>query len=205
MSTISTTLLSWPRRCYSGAWLSISDRCICACPMASARFISSWSAPREYAGDVLRLCHPATVQSVRGPSSASVRHESACWTKQLAGALMWVPVLFVFGIAISVCLYKWLGADEGMGQNVPSPHTGSWMGRLSTESPAGSRERIFARWTVERAVEARMRADMSRNARAALTISAVAIVDHSYRYFLDPGSGVLRRLPTAIQTRDSRP
>jgi putative membrane protein len=37
---------------------------------------------------------------------------SALTDQQLAGALMWVPVLFVFLAAFSVLAYKWLGEDE---------------------------------------------------------------------------------------------
>jgi putative membrane protein len=58
--------------------------------------------------------------------------------QQLAGALMWVPVLFVFGIAIAVCLYKWLGADEGMGQDMPIPAYRLLDGSLSTDVRHGT-------------------------------------------------------------------
>src|SRR5579884_1466069 len=36
----------------------------------------------------------------------------ALMDQQLAGALMWVPVLFVFAIAFCICLYKWLGDEQ---------------------------------------------------------------------------------------------
>lgn len=36
----------------------------------------------------------------------------ALMDQQLAGALMWVPVLFVFATAFAICLYKWLGEQE---------------------------------------------------------------------------------------------
>ncbi len=36
----------------------------------------------------------------------------ALMDQQLAGALMWVPVLFVFAGAFAVCLYRWLGEEE---------------------------------------------------------------------------------------------
>ncbi|MGI8968091.1 MAG: cytochrome c oxidase assembly protein [Chloroflexota bacterium] len=34
--------------------------------------------------------------------------------QQYAGAIMWVPVLFLFGVAFSVCMFKWLGQDEAL-------------------------------------------------------------------------------------------
>jgi len=32
--------------------------------------------------------------------------------QQLAGAIMWIPVLFLFGGAFAIFLYKWLGSDD---------------------------------------------------------------------------------------------
>lgn len=40
--------------------------------------------------------------------------------QQLAGALMWVPVLFVFATAFSVCLYRWLGAEGDVFKGAPT-------------------------------------------------------------------------------------
>jgi putative membrane protein len=39
--------------------------------------------------------------------------------QQIAGAIMWVPVLFLFGGAFIVCLYKALGEDEAPPSDVP--------------------------------------------------------------------------------------
>jgi len=37
---------------------------------------------------------------------------SALTDQQLAGAIMWVPVMFLFGAAFVVCFFKWLGEEE---------------------------------------------------------------------------------------------
>jgi putative membrane protein len=55
--------------------------------------------------------------------------------QQLAGAIMWVPVLFLFGGAFIVCLYKALGEDEPRPRDVPLGST-----PYSTVTTALSRE-----------------------------------------------------------------
>lgn len=43
--------------------------------------------------------------------------------QQLAGGIMWVPVLFVFGLAFSICLFNWLREDERLDARgrIPGP------------------------------------------------------------------------------------
>ena len=57
--------------------------------------------------------------------------------QQLAGALMWVPVLFVFGTAVAVCLYKWLGVADADAVDMPVPAYRLLDGSLSTDMPSG--------------------------------------------------------------------
>lgn len=56
---------------------------------------------------------------------AAVAHRpfgiSAVADQQLAGAMMWVPVLFLFGGAFAVCVFKWLGEEEAAGATGLSP------------------------------------------------------------------------------------
>lgn len=58
----------------------------------------------------------------------------ALFDQQLAGALMWVPVLFVFALAFSVCLYKWLGEESrSTGSEMITPAYRLLDGTLSTD------------------------------------------------------------------------
>lgn len=61
---------------------------------------------------------------------------TALMDQQLAGALMWVPVLFVFAIAFSVLLYRWLGEEEALGSRAQpvAPAYRLLDGSLSTDS-----------------------------------------------------------------------
>jgi cytochrome c oxidase assembly factor CtaG len=58
---------------------------------------------------------------------------TALGDQQVAGAIMWVPVLFLFGGAFAVCLYKALGEDEGETSAVPPGETPYSMVGVSRE------------------------------------------------------------------------
>lgn len=56
--------------------------------------------------------------------------------QQIAGAIMWVPVLFLFGGAFVICLYKALAEDERQSEILPVPGTPYGMSVIG--GPAGT-------------------------------------------------------------------
>lgn len=64
---------------------------------------------------------------------------TALGDQQIAGALMWVPVLMLFGGAFAVCLFKALAEDES--RNDASAMLGTYSLYFSSEAPNGGTRR----------------------------------------------------------------